>query len=258
MGVACCAKLVVNKNPSLQREEAERPLSQIIRLASFYNVNKNFMSSKLRILFKKIAKSLKFDDTVVNLSFVNFRSRRIGQLLEILPLFTNIQNLSLWKCGLGGSGIKVIKEGLSNLRKLLVISLADNGIDSEGAMHLAYALQHLTKLKELWLHINDIGPTGAIYLTDILVNLEELEKLGIDENFIENAGSLKIAEALKASRKLKYLGLGYNNISQEVCLEILEKLKCVPLEKIVLSGNDINESAYDVIKEIVPNTEVIM
>ena len=258
MGITCCAKLVIKESPSFEREPAEIASTHIVRLSSFYHENKNFMGTKLRKLFKDISKTQEFNGNDVNLSFVNFGRAKIDQLVELLPYFTHIQHLSLWKCDLGGSSIKGIKEGLSHLQNLLILSLADNGMNSEGIMHLADALQHLRKLRELWLHINDIGPTGAVYLTDILVNLEELEKLGIDENFIENAGSLKIAEALKASRKLKYLGLGYNNISQEVCLEILEKLKCVPLEKIVLSGNDINESAYDVIKEIVPNTEVIM
>ena len=258
MGVNCCTKMVINKTPSLKKQKTDKSSLLFRRLVSYYNTNREYMNSKLLNLFSQIVTNLDFERRDVNLSFVNLRNNRVRQLVEILPYFRSIQYLSLWKSGLGRSGISAIQCGLSNLTELAVLILSDNEIDSEGTIYLARALRNLVKLKELWLDINDIGPVGAVFLADALVTLEKLEKIGIDENSIEGSGGLKIVRAIKVNHKVNHIGLGYNNISQEACFAILEELKGLPLEKVILSGNIINQSSYRVMKDLIPNAEIII
>lgn len=238
MGTGCCIKLDPKNNNLLIREKFEKA-NALKDLTVYYKANKGFMNQKVRVIFKQICTTGKYESDLLNMSFVSFSKNRAEYLLQLLPYLANIRVLKLWKAGLGSEGIKIISRDLGTLHKLEVLSLEDNSIGADGCMYLASSLEKLRKLRELWLHINDVGPTGASCISDVLSSLTLLEKLGLDENAIENKGAVKIMNSLKELKKLKVLGLGYNSITQEVCLSVVRTLSCIKFEKIILSGNGI-------------------
>lgn len=206
MGAGCCVRIDPKNNNVLVRQQMEKE-NALKELSIYYKANKNFLNLKVRVIFKKICKTGKYESDLLNLSFVSFSKSRVEYLLQLLPYLENLRVLKLWKSGLASEGIKIISRDLGMLYGLEVLSLEDNSIGADGCMYLSSTLEKLRKLREIWLHINDIGPIGAICISDILSNLPDLERLGLDENAIENKGAIKIMNSVKGLKNLKMLGL---------------------------------------------------
>lgn len=256
MGAGCCMKMESKKLVVVEKtkEEKERAFADF---QLYYKTNKSFMHQKIKPIFKQICKTGKYESDIINLNFVNFQKARAEFLLQLLPYFHNLRVLKLWKSSLGSEGMKTIAYDLGFLESLEVLSLEDNSLGPDGSMYLAGALEKLKKLKELWLHINDIGMIGAACIADAIGGLKDLERLGLDENQMENKGALKIVTCAKELKNLKMLGLGYNMLTQDACLNIVALLGMLPLEKLILSGNNINEESHSSMITLLPRTLII-
>ncbi|OMJ79088.1 hypothetical protein SteCoe_20947 [Stentor coeruleus] len=256
MGVGCCTKMDSRKQVVVQktREEQERAFADF---QLYYKTNKSFMHQKIKPIFKQVCKTGKYDSEIINLNFVNFQKARAEFLLQLIPFLQNIKVLKLWKSSLGSEGMKMISHDLGGLINLEILSLEDNSLGPDGCMHLAGALEKMKNLRELWLHINDIGMIGASCIADAVTGLKDLERLGMDENSMENKGALKVVTSVKDLKNLKMLGLGYNMLTEDACLNIVVLLGTLPLEKLILSGNNINEEIHSRMISLLPRTLII-
>ena len=257
MGVSCCMRIDPEKQRKIELKTQEEQKRQLEDLRSFYNMNKEYMNSKIRVIFKQVSKTgIYFPDTI-NLNFVNLQKARAEYLLHLMPYLSNIKVLKLWKTCIGSEGLKILSNDLSHMSLLEILSLEDNSLGEEGCIYLTVPLRNLKNLKELWLHVNEIGSVGAFCLSEVLTHLKNLEKLGLDENNIENKGGLKIALALKNLKGLKMLGLGYNMITEDALMNIAQILSGLNLEKIIVSGNQISEEFHVTLINMMPKTLII-
>lgn len=256
MGTGCCMKMNSQRIIPIEQtnEEKERAFED---LKAFYKSNKSSMNQKLKLIFKEICKTGRCESEIVNLNFVDFQKARAEYLQQIIPFFQNLKVLKLWKSRLKSEGLKVISYELGRLLSLEILSLEDNSIGPDGSMYLSEALTKLKNLKELWLQINNIGIIGAAYIADAIPKLKSLEKLGIDENRIENNGAIKVVSSVKKLKNMKILGLGYNLLNDETCFNIIAILNSVGLEKIIFSGNNINEQSASKMKIQMPRTLIL-
>jgi Ran GTPase-activating protein (RanGAP) involved in mRNA processing and transport len=257
MGVGCCIRIDAEKQRILELISQEKQKRQLEELRSFYHMNKQYMNSKIRVIFKEIYKNGSYSNETINFNFVNFQKSRSDHLFQLMPYFQNIKVLRLWKTCLGSEGIKMISKDLSHMHHLEVLSLEDNSLGEEGCMHLSIPLKNLRNLIELWLHINEIGAVGAFCIAEVLLNLKNLQKLGLDENNMENKGSLKVAMALCNLKQLKMLGIGYNLITEDALLNIAQLICDLNLEKLIVSGNTIREEMHGTLMNLLPRTLII-
>jgi Ran GTPase-activating protein (RanGAP) involved in mRNA processing and transport len=261
MGAGCCIRLdPTNNNIQLQqlKLQNEKKEQRLRDLVLYYKANKSFMHQKIRIIYKQILKTEHFESSILNLNFVNMSASKADSLLQIIPFLENLTVLKLWKAGLGSEGMQKISKELGTLYKLEVLSLEDNSIFAQGATFLASGIRKLLHIRELWLHINDIGVAGAESLSYALQGFHELERLGLDENAMENKGAVRIIEAIKGHMNMKTIGLGYNSLWPGTCLWIAKEISHIALEKVVLSGNDVNSEIEAEIKSILPATQIIV
>lgn len=225
-------------------------------LKNFYDSKKSAIHKKLLPFYEEVIKTGQCRSEIVNLNFIKFQKSNSEHLLNLFPYFQSIKVLKLWKTFLGSEGMKSIYSDLANFKHLEVLSLEDNSIGPDGCMYLSIALKRLENLKELWLHINDIGPSGASCLAKEIKHLDKLEKLNLDENSMENKSALKLVNAIKGFKHLKLLGLAYNKLSGDAILNIAVILGLLPLEKLTLTGNELDEGCHSRIMTLLPRTLV--
>ena len=257
MGVGCYLKMNTPKPAVLVVKTRDEQAKENVDLKLYYKANKKFMHQKVRPIFKEIYKFGKHDSDTINLNFVNFQQSKIEFLTCLMPSLKHIKVLRLWKSCIGNEGMKKFSKDLGTLSNLEVLSLEDNSLGADGCMYLTIALEKLTLIRELWLHINDIGSVGASCLASVIGELKDLESLGLDENLLENDGALKLISVVKNLQKVKMLGLGYNMISECACLNIAVMLAQLPLEKLILSGNNISEGSHSRFITLLPRTQII-
>lgn len=236
------------------QEEHKRQMED---LKNYYKENKVYMNAKIKVAYKTIWKTGKYESEALNLNFVNLQKTRIEYLQVLMPYLQGIKVLKLWKCFLTSESIKSLSNDFRYLTYLEVLSLEDNSIGSEGCISLCAPLRELKYIRELWLHINDIGSVGAFYLADTLGCMKNLQKLGLDENNMGNQGSLKLVNAAKNLKSLKEVGIGYNLIDEEALLMIAEIFTLNDLHKLILSGNNLGPEAHERILILLPKTTVV-
>ena len=258
MGVGCCMKIEIPKCLLLQQKLKQERESSFPDLKAYYKNNKKFMPEKIRLIYKQINKTEKYDSEIVNLNFVSLQIRNAEFLLRVIPYFDNLHALKLWKSGLGSSGMKIISGRLRTLTSLEVLSLEDNSLGAEGCSYLSSSLKDLIKLKELWLHSNDIGSVGAFCLAEALQNLKYLEKLGLDENNMENQGTTKLITAIGNLKYIKLLTLSYNMLTEDTCLNIAVKLSTIQIDKLTMSGNYVTDATQSKIMALLPKTLLVL
>lgn len=254
MGVYCCGGIKYNRLvQNSQKEESEANSGYLM---TYYEMNKNYMNQKVKVIFKEINAKGKYERTTVDLNFVNFEKNRLEYLIRLFPYFKGIKVLKLWKSGLGCEGIKAIYKDLEHLNLLEILSFEDNDIGPIGAMYLASTLENLCKLKELWLHVNNIGPDGASSIASVLEHLKDLTSLGLDDNLIERTGALKIVSALQ-HHQIKQLNLGYNAISNEACQSLGKILRHSDIDLLIISGNFATDTTLSLLSTLLPKTKII-
>ena len=177
----------------------------------------------------------------VNMKFINLGDSGALHLAKLLPYFTGLRSLRLWKIKLGVEGAKLLGVALPKLTQLQVLSLEDNELKTEGTCYIAQALPALHVLTELYLHVNKMGLEGVVALSKPLANKQNLQVLTLDENQIGKAGLMVLLTTLSNTLGgLTLLGLAFNQLGDEGAREILDRLpRMSKLKKLTLSGNNV-------------------
>lgn len=221
--------------PSEPHEEAKADLQKLL------DEEGQFMNRKVKGYYEIALAGNAATTLEVNMKFLNLGGTGAMHLTKVMPYYTGLKSLRLWKTKLGIEGAKILSSALSHLPDLEILSLEDNELKTEGTSYIAQALSSLPLLKELYLHVNKMGQEGVVALSRPLASLSNLQILTLDENQIGKSGLVVLLAALsKGWDRLTLLGLAFNQLGDDGARELMGCLpKMVKLKKLTLSGNNL-------------------
>jgi Ran GTPase-activating protein (RanGAP) involved in mRNA processing and transport len=241
--------MMIGDGQRVLETKSSRERAEILR---YYCANKSSMAMKMQFVFNRVLEEAHYEETAIDLRFANLQKIGALHLVRVLPYYTQLTTLKLWKTCLGPEGLEVLKGALPGL-KLEILSIEDNGLGPIGAKILASAFTHLKHLKELWIQINSIGPEGAEAVSSELHLLRNLEVLALDENDLGDGGAGQICLSLASLLSLKSIYMTSNFLSRACVMDLIIKVKTLKtLSKVNLRGNLSPEEAEE-LKELVKN-----
>ena len=231
-----------NKDTISQTEDniyKESTLEEIriidIEKSNLYNLNE-FCCEQIKDKYKNL----------LELRLVNNNIRNIEPLLNIN--LTNLKILNLQLNKLGDEMIECVEKlELPNLIELIFDNNNFTNYD------IFQAIQHFDKLEIF--NINSNGFTGEIYKENLKnIKLNSIKILYLNNGVFDN-NSLDLLFQFKL-KEIEYLYLEGNNLDTVSFIKILifvSQSNWMKLKKLFLGNNNINESYYDISKNIINN-----
>ena len=240
-----------------QAGQSKSPAQELAELRKIYEEEGQYMNRKVKACYEVAFAGEAPHTPEINMKFINLGETGTMHLVKVLPAFTGLKSLRLWKTKLGIEGAKLLGAVLPRLPQLEVLSLEDNDIKTEGASYVALSLPSLPLIKELYLHVNKMGHEGVTALSPALSPKANLKILTIDENQIGVKGLKTLLSALEKTMPiLALLGLAFNLLGDEGARELLGALKKMPeMKKLTLTGNNISENMENELREAAPSIE---
>ena len=185
--------------------------------------------------------------TELNLKFVNLGPEGMLQLSSVLPFYSNLTSLRLWKTRFGKEGAGYLGRALLRIPNLRLLSIEDNDVGPAGLGRLAEGLRSLVGLEELYIHLNRLGPDGGVVLSSVVGTYRKLKSLTVDENSLEDhAAEALIRNLLKSAKSLKLIGLSFNKLNDAAGNCLLKHIReFTELKRVALNGNNISEMVRD-------------
>jgi Leucine-rich repeat (LRR) protein len=261
MGSVCASKksvmLITAKSPSEIR--TKDPAQELAELKQLFEEESAVMNRRVKSCFEQVFSDEASQVSEINMKFLNLGETGALHLAKVLPFFTALKSLRLWKTKLGIEGAKLLGAVLPRLPQLSILSLEDNEMKAEGASYIANNLGSLTDLRELYLHVNKMGQEGVRALSSALAAKSTLRILTIDENQIGRTGLVTLLGALEKSlHELTLLGLAFNQLGDEGAQELLLVFKRMTgLKKMTLSGNNITPAMESQLVSAAPTVDFL-
>jgi len=237
MGMACgCARRtdnVVCSEPTSGRPQA---LNALKHLGELYH--NSVLSPKLKPYFQRALEGSSAEITRFTLKLSRLGLKDLESLAQVLPFYAEVTELQLWKVGLSGHRMDLLRSALDSLVDITVLALEDNCIDDPAALSLSRRLEKWTNLKEIWLPANDLTAKGICCIMEALQCCRQVEVLSLAYNDLGTPGSAVVCKFLLSRSPLRLLSLENNEISSSVNsgLESLGRLN-PPLERTDLRCN---------------------
>lgn len=184
-----------------------------------------------------------------------FAGARIGKSLYKLSQAKKSQgksSLRTFICGrnrLENGSTNYLSIGLRNHEDLQIVKLYQNGIRPSGIMNLIKnGLSQNRKLQIIDLQDNTLTTKASVVLANALSNWNDLQELNLNDCLLKPHGSLKLCQALEEGmirEKFTTLKLQYNELeasSLDHLLAAVEK-KLPKLKSLELNGNRFEEDA---------------
>lgn len=257
--MGACAGKKENKQAVQPAPKLFKQGDELTDLQRLFEEESSFMNRKVKGYFEIALAGKAATTSEINMKFLNLGETGALHLTKVLPFYTNLKSLRLWKTKLGIEGAKLLSSALPAVSKLEVLSLEDNELKTEGTSYIAQALPSLPLLTELYLHVNKMGQEGVIALSKPLTILTNLQVLTLDENQIGKSGLLVLLSALsKGFTQLTLLGLAFNQLGDEGVRELMD---CLPrmskLKKLTLSGNNLSPGLEQELVRISPAVDFL-
>lgn len=261
MGSVCASKksvLLVTARPKPESRSKD-PTQERAELKQLFEEESALMSRKVKSCFEQVFAGDASEVSEINMKFFNLGEAGALHLAKVLPFFTALKSLRLWKTKLGIEGAKLLGAVLPRLPQLSILSLEDNEIKAEGTSYIASSLSSLIDLQELYLHVNKMGQEGVTALSSVLAVKSSLRILTIDENQIGKAGLVTLLTSLTQSLAgLTLLGLAFNQLGDEGAAELLTTFKQMTgLKKMTLSGNNITPTMERQLASAAPSVDFL-
>lgn len=206
---------------------------------------------KVRELYEKVCNGADLDQKEIIIRLCRLGESGTDSLCRVLPFYTNLQHLTLWKTQLTTKAIVRLCSSLEVMEHLQVLGLEDNGLKDDSILCLVRVFKLLKNLKELWLSANEITIGGAQVLSSSLTDLPELELLNLDFNYIGNAGCKSLCKALIARHRLRVLSLRGNLIDSEATADLVMLGNSnPPVERLDLQSNFLSSSDCETLKTV--------
>ena len=177
------------------------------KLQSFYDQEKPFIPKKVEPYYRCVLANTQSNVTEIVIKVSNLGLKGVEYLCRILPFYTGIEELRLWKVGLDTKCAESLAYHLPFLTSLKILALEDNALDDEAITGVAKSFKQLRVVKELWIGCNVIGPKGAAQLAEALQHLVLLEVLCLDFNELRSEGCAAICSRVSQMQKLSTLSL---------------------------------------------------
>lgn len=220
----------------------------------YFLENCDLMPKRIKELYDQVLTSTNTEITKIDLKFLNFAGKRFKPIEVILPYFSHVVYLNLWKTSLGDAGCENFAPYLEKLTSLTFLSLADNRITAIGIIHICSKFVFLQKLESLELHVNTLQVAGATSLARSIFHLISLKKIVLDECEIPKEPIEELLTALSKLKNLERMSLDYNQI-QDSGANLL--LKLIPsmssLKRIALQNTGITLGVQESLKTAFPH-----
>ncbi|XP_078598198.1 NLR family CARD domain-containing protein 4-like [Branchiostoma floridae x Branchiostoma japonicum] len=120
----------------------------------------------------------------------------LESLTTVLPIFTAMQVLVLYRIGISPTGMRKLVPALCQLTRLIKLDISENAIGDPGLECLASVLHHLTAIKVLVLNRTGISDRGISSLIKALPHLVQLQVLDVSWNRIGDSGIVSLVQTL--------------------------------------------------------------
>ena len=211
------------------------------QLGLFYEQERAFIPQKLLYYYVRVLDAASTQEQVFRVKFLKLGSQGFLYLSRILPFYTHVQELRLWKVGFNEEHVDRLEEIVRGLGALKVLSLEDMKLQDRGALAVARGLKMLRSLEELWMSVNDISAEGVISLADALQPLLSLHTICMNFNSMGDEGCVALCGVLAERSGLKRLELVDNQLGREAGQGLVEVVQKNPDIRVDLSRNEIPE-----------------
>ena len=191
------------------------------RLQLFYSGESEFIPKKVKVLYERILAGNHDTTKEIVIRLCKLGESGTEYLCKILPFYSKLRSLTLWKTHLNASAVERLCSSLAVMQHLKVLGLEDNGLKDDSILWLCRTFKLLKSLKELWLSSNEVTAGGAQMLSTNLADLPELLILNLDFNYIRSEGCVYLCKALIARRRLNVLSLRGNLIGHSATSDIV-------------------------------------
>ena len=155
------------------------------------------------------------NDSGAELTLLDLSDNAIGPIgapavIEFLgsPAAIKIEKLSLNNCGLGPEGSSTIAPYISKLTELREFICGRNRLENHGAKNMSGALSELNKLEILKMPQNGIHVEGfKSIINALMANIETITDVDFSDNTIKSEGAEALAKAISGSKCLRILRL---------------------------------------------------
>ena len=230
----------------LQKKTILTPTSESAtqKLVAFYEEEKKHIPKKIDVYYQSVMKEEHLSTTSIIVKVSHLGPRGIEYLCRILPFYSTILELRLWKVGLDPASTDRLAYYLPFLTRLQVLSLEDNSISDAAVANFCKGFKTMRVLRQLWLGCNLLTVKGAVVLSEGLRLLVLLETLSLDYNDIQSAGCDAICKVLCETNKLKRLSMEANAITKEALHELAALAQAnAPEHMINLKSNKLDVEA---------------
>ena len=196
------------------------------------------MHKRLRDCYRAVIEKDVTNVTDLNLKFTPLDSEGAQHLSLLLPFYSSLISLRLWKTRIGPIGCSYLSQAFPYLPLLRILSIEDNAIGPDGIKSLAQGLRAVSGLKEFFLHSNNLNSEGGLVLASILPDLPRLKSLTVDENNIEDQAAIELIRVLSDRvAELRLLGLGHNQLTERTARVMIMQFPSMRfLRKVTFGG----------------------
>lgn len=193
------------------------------QLGRFFDEERKSIPVKLLFYYVKVLEGSAQYERAIVIKFVQLGDQGSTYLARLLPFYVHIDELHLWKAGLTGSGLNIILEAISLLKRLKVLNLTDNRLKDDSILSLTRTFSSLSELEALWLSANEITSSGVAVLSSSLAALSKLKSIGLSYNFLDAIACQSLCTALQNRTHLSVLELAGNKLATD-CVDIFTQL----------------------------------
>ena len=208
------------------------------QLGRFFEEERKSIPMKLLFYYLKVLETSAHYERAIVIKLAQLGDQGCAYLARLLPFYSHIDELHLWKAGVTGYGLGVILESISLLKQLKILNFTDNRLKDDAILYLSRAFSSIAGLEELWLSANEITSRGVSVLAGSLVALPKLKSLGLSFNFLDASACQTLSASLQNRSHLSVLELAGNKLGRD-CVEALIQLAMSnPPLKLDLTRND--------------------
>lgn len=224
------------------------------KVREYYNANENILPNRIRELFQRYFMQQTSVASVIDLKFINLSGPQIKSLEVILPFFTQIRAMNLWKTKLGNEGCVVLAKLVHNFPHLSFLSLADNRITYQGLTAICDQFSNLKELEILELHVNPFDAEATHVLAIHIGKLSKLRILCLDECEMAGDSLKEFMLALPNIKELERISMDYNFFGEPVSnilVNVLNKLK--KLKRMSVQHTGITPVIQEALRKVFPD-----
>ena len=192
-----------------------------MKLREFYDTEMPTIPKKIDGYYKSAMEGRAESVPAIVVKVSHLGARGIEYLCRILPFYSHIVEIRLWKVGLDPPSTDRLSYYLPFLVKLQKLSLEDNSLNDEAVENLCRAFKSLREMRELWFGCNNITHIGCNFLSNSLVMFPKIEIINLDFNSVGSEGVKSLCASLCKVPRLKTLSLEANGIGSEVIEELV-------------------------------------